>query len=347
MDRSSIAQGPGGEAAAGRPDRGVGPSPRRRALLGAAAALALPASARAQSAWPSKPVRLVVPFAPGGSNDNIARVLAARLGARLGQPMVVENRGGAGGTIGTDFVAKSPPDGHTLLLVSSSLATNAASGKKLPYDPGKDLEPLGPIGSSAFAVVVANDLKVATLKAFLELARSRPRTISYGSAGVGGINHLGTEMLAATARVQLVHVPYKGIGPAFTDLMGGSLQMLLPTLNSVLPMVRAGRMTALATTGAKRSPLSPDLPTVAESGLPGFELEAWFGLMGPAAMPADVARRLNQELNAVLALPDVSEALAREGLEPRPGAPETLGTLVRTDIGRWGRLIRDNNIQVD
>ena len=323
-------------------------SATRRALLAAAAASALlPLHAGAQAQWPNKPLRLIVPFAPGGSNDNIARVLAAKLGARLGQPVLVDNMGGGGGTIGTDFVAKSPADGYTLLFVSGSIATNAASGKKLPYDPVKDLEPIGGIAASPFVVVVSNDVKATTLKEFIDLASANPKSISYGTAGIGGINHLGTELFASAAKVRLTHVPYKGIGPAFIDLMGGSLQMVLPTLASVIPHIRAGKMRGLAVTSVQRSPLMPEIPTANEAGLPGFKLEVWFGLLGPAHMPARVVKRLNEELNAVLALPEVNEVLAREGATPQPSAPEEFENVIRLDIARWTRLIKDTGIQIE
>jgi tripartite-type tricarboxylate transporter receptor subunit TctC len=204
-------------------------STRRAALFAGALAL-FAVHVSAYAAWPDRPIKLVVPFSPGGSNDIIARVLATKLSARLGQPVIVENKGGAGGTIGTDYVAKSPPDGYTILFVSTSITTNAASGKQLPYDLLKDLQPIGEVAAGAFVVVVASDLKVTTLNEFLDLARAKPNSITYGSAGIGGINQLGTELLASAAKVQLVHVPYKGIGPAFTDIMGGNLQMALPTL---------------------------------------------------------------------------------------------------------------------
>jgi len=301
----------------------------------------------AHAAWPDRPIKLVVPFAPGGSNDIIARVLATKLGARLGQPVIVENKGGAGGTIGTDYVAKSLPDGNTILFVSTSITTNAASGKQLPYDLLKDLQPIGEVAAGAFVVVVSNDLKVTTLKEFLDLARAKPNTVSYGSAGIGGINQLGTELLASAAKVQLVHVPYKGIGPAFTDLMGGNIQMALPTIASAVQHINAGKMRGLAVTGSSRSPLAPDLPTVAEAALPGFALEVWWGIVGPARLPAPVLKRLNEELNAVLALPDVKEVLAREGAEPRPSTPEEFGKLISADLTRWAKLIKDTNIKVE
>lgn len=319
----------------------------RRALLVTGAAALLPAGLHAQAAWPNRPLKIVVPFPPGGSNDILARVIAEKLGARLGQGIIVENKGGAGGTIGTDFVAKSAPDGYTLLFASGSITTNAASGKKLPYDLLKDLQPLGVVAAGPYVVVVSNDLKAATLREFIDLARAKPKSINYGSAGTGGMNHLGTELLAAAAKVELLHVPYKGIGPAFTDLVGGNLQMALPSLASMVPHLRGGRMRALATTGAQRSPLAPDLPTVAEAGLPGFRFEVWWGLLGPARMPVPMVKRLNEELNAVLALPDVREILAREGAAPQPSTPEEFRSLIRSDVARWTQLIKDAGIQLD
>jgi len=321
----------------------------RRVVLAAAASacLALPMQTLAQTQWPGKPIKLIVPFTAGGSNDNIARALGSKLSARLGQPIIIDNRGGGGGTIGTDAVAKSPADGYTLLLASTSITTNAASGKKLPFDPLKDLEPIGLVAASPFAVVVANDLKVTTLREFIDLARAKPKTINYGSAGVGGMNHLGTELFASAAKVQLTHVPYKGISLAFTDLMGGSLQMLLPSLASATQQIQSGKMRGLAVTGAQRSPLAPNIPTASEAGVPGFQLEVWFGLMGPARMPPNVVKRLNEEVNAALASPDMKEMLAREGAEPRPGTPDDFNKLIRSEVARWTSLIRDSNIQIE
>ena len=321
-------------------------SPRWAAAFAAAFALLL-APMSAQAAWPDRPIKLIVPFSPGGSNDIIARVLAEKLGARLGQPVIVENKGGAGGTIGTDFVAKSAPDGNTLLFVSTSITTNAASGKQLPYDLLKDLQPVGEVAAGAFVVVVANDLKVTTLKELIDLARAKPNTITYGTAGIGGINHLGTELLASAAKIQLVHVPYKGIGPAFTDIMGGNLQMALPTIASAVQHIQGGKMRGLAVTGAQRSPLAPQLPTVAEAALPGFVLEVWWGIVGPAKLPAPVLKRLNEDLNAVLALPEVKEVLAREGAEPRPTTPDAFSKLISADLARWSKLIKDTHIKVE
>jgi len=301
-------------------------NPIRRAVfafgIAAAATALLFTSTSAQAAYPDRPIKLIVPFAPGGSNDILARVLAEKLGGRLGQPIIVENRAGAGGTIGTEFVVKAPPDGYTLLFASTSITTNAASGKKLPYDLVKDLQPIGYIGAGPFVIVVNNDVKAKTLKEFIDLARAKPGSITYGTAGIGGINHLGTELFASAANIKLVHVPYKGIGPAFTDLMGGNLQMALPTVSSAVAYIHSGKMRALAVTGAQRSPLAPEVPTASEAGLPGFVLEAWWGILGPAKMPPDLVKRLNQELNTVLAQPEVRDVLAREGATPKPETPE-------------------------
>jgi tripartite-type tricarboxylate transporter receptor subunit TctC len=297
--------------------------------------------------WPNRTIRLIVPFTPGGSNDILARVLANGLGARLGQTVIVENKGGAGGTIGTEYVAKSSPDGYTLLFASTSITTNAASRETLPYDPIKDLQPIGEVGAGPFVVVVSNQLKVNSLREFIELARDKPKSINYGTAGVGGINHLGTELFAEAAKIRLVHVPYRGIGPAFNDLMAGNLQMALPTLASAAPHIHTGTMQGLAVTGTQRSPLAPELPTMTEAGLPDFQLEVWWGLLGPAGLPAPIVKRLNAELNAVLKLTDVQESLYREGALGHPGTPEEFGNLIASEFVRWKELIRDAHIQTN
>jgi tripartite-type tricarboxylate transporter receptor subunit TctC len=312
-----------------------------------AAAVLMPGLAEAQAVWPARPIKIIVPFPPGGSNDILARVIGDKLTARLGQPVIIDNKGGAAGTIGTDLVAKAPADGYTLLFASGSITTNAAAGKRLPYDIVRDLEPIGRVATGPYVVVVSNDLKVTTLREFIELARATPKRIHYGSPGVGGMNHLGTELFAAAAKVELVHVPYKGIGPAFNDLAGGTIQMALPSLASMMPQLRAGRMRTLAITTAQRSPLAPDIPTVAEAGVPGFEFEVWWALLGPSGMPTTVVRRLNDELNALLAMPDVRETLGREGATPRPSTPEEVRGAIRSDIARWAKLIKDARIPME
>lgn len=322
------------------------PNARRRSLITAGAvSLFLSVFAHGKGRWPVQPIKIVVPFAPGGSNDIIARLLATKMGLRMGHPILVENRGGAGGAIGTEYVTKAAPDGYTLLFASTSITTNSVS-KTLRYDLVKDLEPIGTIASSPFAVVVSNTLPVSTLAEFIALAHSKPGSINYGSAGVSGISHLGTELFAHAAGIKLTHIPYKGMSPAFTDLMGSELQMLLPTVASSVQQIQGGRVRGLAVTAVKRSPLLPNLPTVSEAGLPGFELDAWFGLFGPAGMPYSVVKRLNEELNAVLEMDDVKKLLAVEGATATPDTPQALGELVRSELERWRRLIKEATIDL-
>jgi tripartite-type tricarboxylate transporter receptor subunit TctC len=321
---------------------------KRRALLGVGLASCLPMLTRAQTApWPAKPIKLIVPFSPGGSNDVFARVLATKLAARLGQPILVENKLGSGGTIGTEYVAKSAPDGYTLLFASASITTNAAFGKKLSYDLTKDLLPIGRILTTPFCIVVSNNLKVNSLKELIALAQSKPGSINYGSAGIGGMNHLGAELFASAAKIDLVHVPYKGIAPAFTDLMSGNLQMLVPSLASVTPYIQSNKMRGLAVTSSQRSSLAPAIPTASEAGLQGFELEVWYGLFAPAGMPAPIVKKLNEELNAVLMDPSVKEVFAKEAATALPGTPDDLAKLIRSELTRWARVISEKNIQLD
>lgn len=319
----------------------------RRSILLAGAAACLPSISGAQANWPNKPIKLVVPFSAGGSNDVFARLIATKLGARLGQPVIVENKLGGGGTIGTEFVAKSAADGHTLLFASASITTNAAFGKKLSYDLTKDLTPIGRILSTPFCIVVGNEMKINSLKDLISLANDKPGHINYGSAGIGGMNHLGAELFASAAKIQLTHIPYKGIAPAFTDLMSGNLQMLVPSLASVMPFIQANKMRGLAVTSSRRSPLAPAIPTAAEAGLPGFELEVWYGLFGPAGLPTAVAKRLNEELNIVLADPSVKEVFDKEAAVALPGSQDDLAKLIRSELARWAKVISDKNIQID
>jgi tripartite-type tricarboxylate transporter receptor subunit TctC len=319
----------------------------RRAALVATIAAILPLAALAQAAWPERPIKLVVPFAPGASTDSVARLLASKLSTRLGQSVVVENKSGAGGSIGTDAVVKAQPDGYTLLFASSTVVTTAASGKKLPYDPIRDLVAIGETGSVPFLIVVPPSSSATTLSDLITQARAKPGTFSYGTGGVATITHLGTEYFASAAKLQLLHVPYKGVGEALPDLMTGRLQLLMPTVAVGLPQIRAGKMRGLAVTSAQRSPLAPEIPTAAEAGLPGFQVEAWWGILGPARLPLPIVKRLNEEINTVLAMPEVRDAMTREGATARSSTPEAFGDMMRSELSRWTRLIKDANIATD
>jgi tripartite-type tricarboxylate transporter receptor subunit TctC len=323
---------------------------RRRALAATAACAALaclPVDSIAQAAWPERPIRLLVPFAPGGGSDVIARAVATKLGALLGQQVVVENRVGAGGAIANDAVAKAPPDGYTLLFATSATVTNLSSGKKLPYDLERDFAHIGQIGATPPLLVVPRDSPLKTMRDLLELARAKPGAVSFGSAGVGSFSHLAMELVAAEAKVQLIHVPYKGTVPAFTDLIAGNLAVVLSSFASARPLLEGGRLRALVVTGTRRSSLAPDVPTLAEVGLAGAAVDLWWGLLAPAATPAAVVGRLNRELNAVLQDRDMREQLAREVATATPGTPESFGRLFTSEAARWSKLIRDANIKVE
>jgi tripartite-type tricarboxylate transporter receptor subunit TctC len=306
-----------------------------------------PGKALAQTPWPSRPIRLIVPSAPGGSNDVISRTLSQQLTLRLGQSVLIDNKPGAGGTLGTDYVAKAPADGYTLMFTSSSLTTNAAAGKKLPYDPVRDLQPVAKVASGIFIVTVNNQVPAKTFKQFIDYVKANPGKLNYGSAGIGGISHLGTELMLDATGLQMTHIAYKGMNPAFTDLMSGRIQMALPSLASVSSQLRAGTLRGLATTGLKRSELMPELPTVAESGVPGYELEIWWGVFAPAKTPRPIVDRLNKEIGAILTMPETKKILMREGAETAYTTPEGLGTLVSSELARWTKVIRDAHIVID
>lgn len=319
----------------------------RLAAIAAVTAVMFPLQAGAQGKWPERPLRLIVPFAPGASTDSVARMLAPKLSARLGQSVVVDNRGGAGGIIGIDTVVKALPNGYTLLFASSTVVTSAAArGKNLPFDPLKDLAPIGEAGSVPFMIVVPETLNAATLADFIKQAREKPRGMSYGTGGVGTITHLATELFASSAKIELLHVPYKGVGAAVPDLLAGRLQVLLFTVAAGAPHVRAGKVRGLAVTSTQRSPLVPDLPTASEAGLPGFQVEAWWGVLGPARLPEPIVKRLNSELNAVLVSADFRELLAREGATARSGTPESFRNFMRSELVRFSRLIKEAKIQM-
>jgi len=310
--------------------------------LGAASGLAL------ADDYPSRPITLIVPFPPGGSTTVMARNVADKMSTALGQQIVVENRGGAGGTIGTRFVAKAAPDGYTILLsYTATMAIAPAMNANAGYDPHKDFVPIGMIGFAPNVLVVHPSLPVRSIADLIANAKAAPAPLQYGSPGVGTVNHLAGEYLAAEAGLKLQHVPYKGNGPAISDLLGGHIPMMFLPVPVALGNIKAGTLRGIAITTAKRSSLLPDLPTLAESGVPGFDAALRYGLMAPAGTPPAVLARLNKELNAALATQEVKDRLATEGAEPMPGTPEAYTADVATDEKKWGGLVKKLGLKVE
>ena len=315
------------------------------AFLLLALTVALPAVHAQTGKWPDKPVRMVVPFAPGGGTDVIARMIAPRLSEEFRQSFVVDNRGGAGGTIGTDIVVRADPDGYTVGLVASSYAT-APTLYKLSYDPIKGIAPISMTDAGAFILTVHPSVKATNVKEFIALARAKPGTFNYGSSGTGGTLHLVGELFGQMTKTATVHVPYKGTGPAVVDLIGGRIQFIFANGPSVLPHIRAGKLRALAVTTEKRSSLLPDLPTVSEF-VPGFMAITWHGMLAPAGTPKAIVLRLNQALGRILNHPDVQKVLDRQGLEPAHSTPEEFARLIAEDIARWSKVVKVGNIRLN
>jgi tripartite-type tricarboxylate transporter receptor subunit TctC len=309
-------------------------------------ALAFPIAAHAQgSPYPAKPIRFVVPYPPGGSNDVLSRIIAQAMSAGLGQQVVIDNRGGAGGMIGADNVAKSAPDGYSLVNVQASFTANAALRTKMPYDPMGDFAYIGMMARGPLLVVVHPSLPVKTMKEFIAFARARPGAINYGSTGTGGHNHLATELFKRMAKVNMVHVPYKGVAPALTDLMGGHTQLVMTSLPSAMSQVHAGRLKALAVGSEQRSSFMPELPTIAESGVPGYMAEFWWGIAAPAKTPPDIVNRLAAELSKALQSADVKQRFAAEGAEPAVMSRDQFTKFVSNEITRWRKVAQESNIK--
>jgi len=304
-----------------------------------------PAPAAAQQAFPSKPVRIISPFPPGGGNDALCRIVAHRLGESFKQQIIVENRAGANGIVGTEVAARSAPDGYTIVLIPSGHAVNASLYKKLPYDSIRDFSPITLVASSPLVLAVHPSLPARNVKELTALARSRPGQLTYGSAGIGSSGHLGGALFEALTGTQMLHIPYKGMAIAITDLMSGQVSLTFGTSLSVVPHVRTNRLRALATTGAKRSPALSDLATVAEAGVPGYEASLWYGFAGPARIPAEIVQRLNAAIVAVLQLPDVRERLASQGVDPQHNTPEEFAKLLIADVERWAKVLQRAGIQ--
>jgi tripartite-type tricarboxylate transporter receptor subunit TctC len=304
------------------------------------------ASALAQ-AYPTRPIRMLVPFSPGGSVDIVARLVGAKLSADLGQQVVVDNRGGAGGTIATAMLARSPGDGYTLMVMHQGLAFNATLYSGLPYDTLRDLAPIAYVGATPNVLVVTDSLPVKTLPEFLAYARADPGRIAYGSGGMGSAGHLSMELFQSLTGTKLTHVPYKGSGPAIPDLISGQIQAMLLTMPAVMSFVKSGKVRAIATSGARRSPALPELPTVAEAGVPGYEDMPWYGVFGPATMPGELVARLNQAVNKILAEAEMADKLAQQGLEVGAMTSGEFAGVVRSDVTRWGKIIRDAGVRAE
>jgi tripartite-type tricarboxylate transporter receptor subunit TctC len=298
-------------------------------------------------AYPTKPIRMIVPFAPGGGTDIIGRLVAQELGQAWGQTVVVDNRGGGGGTIGTHLAVKSAPDGYTMLLCSLGLSYAPALYSKLPYDPAKDLAAISLVATQPFVYVVVPSLGVNSIKELVALAKAKPGELRYGSGGSGGSSHLGTELLAMMTDTQMVHVPYKGTGPALTAMLGGEIHMQLIGISSVVPHLKSGRMRALAVSGAKRSPAAPEVPTVAESGVPGYAFDVWYGMLFPAGTPRAIVAKANVGINRALSSPALSKRFAAVGVEPAGTTAEEFDKMIGSEISKWRKVVQAAKIRVE
>ena len=310
--------------------------------------LALTAGAVYAQTWPSRTIRLIVPFPPGGGNDVIARAVAQKLGERLGQQVVVDNRAGANGIVGLQALMQSAPDGHTIAVgAAGPLAVNPALYDKLPYDPLKDFAPITNMVNFPLLLVTHPSVPAKTTRELVALAKAKPGTLYYSSPGSGNSGHLAGELFNSVAGVKTVHVPYKGQGPALADLLTGQVQMLYSSIPSVLPHVKQGQLNAIAVGSAKRVPSLPDIPTIAESGVPGYEAYSWVGMIAPAGTPKDIITRLNREIVDILKQKDVADKLNGQGALPVGDTPEQFGAYIKAEMEKWGAVVRAANIKVD
>jgi len=316
-------------------------------LLVVVAAALLAWTACAQESYPSKPIRLIVPFPPGAGTDTVARYVAQKLGESMQATILIDNKTGAGGAIGAAEAARAEADGYTLLFVAGPFTTVAASSKNPGYDPVKQFVPVAPIAAGPLAFVVGNDVPANTMREFISLAKQKPGTLNYGSAGTGSINHLALELLNARAGINIVHVPYRGIADATKDLLAGNIQAMTASIPATLPQAAAKKMKVLAVTGTKRIPQLPDVPSWQEEGVPNANVINYWGIVAPVGTPAAVVARLNAETRKILAQPDVRERLEREGAEIVSGPPERLGALIETDLASWKKLIVDAKITLE
>ena len=323
--------------------------PLTRKLLALAGALMLCctcASLHAEDAWPSKPIKIIAPVQPGGGVDLVARTIADRLGKVLGQPIIVENMSGGGGIVGSQATARAAPDGYTLMVgYVGTHGTNPAL-RKLPYDAIKDFTPIAMVGGTPNIVVLHPSVPANTLKEFVAYAKANPNSVSYGSSGQGTLTHLVMEQFKEESGINAAHVPYRGIGPALTDLLGGQIQVVVPGLAAGLPHIKAGKLRPIAITGSARHPLMPNVPTLAELGYKEFDGVQWYGIVGPAKMPPALVARLNREINKLIVAPELKEKLSGEALEPMPMSPEQFAEYIKNDIAKWSKLVKARKIEI-
>jgi tripartite-type tricarboxylate transporter receptor subunit TctC len=297
----------------------------------------------AAAQYPAKPIRLIVPFAPGGGTDFIARVLAQKMADAFGSSIVVDNRAGGGGAIGAETMVRAAPDGYTLMFDAASYTTRAAI-YKLPYDPASDITPVGTLCESGYIVALHPAVPIRSIKEFIAYASEHPGKLNYGSSGVGGFTHLATELFVSTTKIKINHVPYKGTGPALNDLMGGQIQMVLGSLITTAPQIRANRLRGIAVTAGRRWREMPDLPTVSET-VPGYEVSVWYGVLGPRNLPKEIVARWNKEITRIVRLPEMKERMSTEGLDPYINTPDQFAKIVQADLAKWSKVVKQANLK--
>ena len=297
--------------------------------------------------YPTRPIRIISPYPAGGGNDTLLRIMGDRLGEQLGQRIIVDNRPGANTIVGTEILVKAPPDGYTFILVPNSFATNPSFYPKLPYDTMKDVTPVGQIAQSPQMIVAHPSVPVRTLKELLALAKAKPGDLSYGTSGNGSTGHLAGTLLSMMTGIQLTHVAYKGTAPAVNELVGGHIPLMVSSMIATLPHVRAGKLKIIALTTAKRSQAIPEVPTIAESGVPGYDATLWYGILAPPRTPDAVIKRMNAELGTTLKSPDIVEKLSTQAVEPHHTSPEQFAALIRTELAKWSKVIRASGVKAD
>lgn len=320
---------------------------RRRALAAAAGLIGLRQTAAAQSSYPSKPIRYIVPVAAGGGSDLVARTVTERWGRVLNQSFVVDNQSGGGGVIACQAAARAVADGYTLMQGYVATHGTSPATRKLPYHPVNDFTPIGMIGATPNVLVVTADLPVDSIARFISYLQQNPGRVNYGSAGQGSLTHMTMELFKLQSKVFIVHIPYRGIAPAFVDLIGGQTQAMFPGLAAAMPHIRSGKVRALAVTGKARQAQLPATPTLTEAGFPGFDAMQWYGVVGPAGMPAAIVQRLNESLAAVLTAPDLRDKLAAEAVEPMVMTAQQFGMYIQSEVERWTLLARERNLQLE